>query len=93
MVPGRAKGAQASGQTHVRLVNAVLVGGGVKTMSRRWQAVSDTYDQEKPRITESARNAPSIKDQARQAEDAAASQYGNDSQSDGSGERYGATRY
>ena len=51
-------------------------GGGIKTMSRRWEAVSDTYDQEKPHITESPRNARSIKDQARQAKDAAASQYG-----------------
>jgi hypothetical protein len=33
--------------------------------------VSDTYDQEKPRIAESARNAPAIKEQARQAKEQA----------------------
>ena len=42
-------------------------GGGIKTMSRRWEAVADRYDQEKPRIAEAARNAPSLRDQARQA--------------------------
>ena len=42
-------------------------GGGIKTMSARWEAVADRYDQEKPRIAEAARNAPSIRDQARQA--------------------------
>ncbi len=42
-------------------------GGGIKTMSQRWEAVADRYDQEKPRIAEAARNAPSITSQARQA--------------------------
>ena len=45
------------------LVGVIVVavgGGGIATMSRRWEAVSDTYDQEKPRIAESARNAPSL---------------------------------
>jgi hypothetical protein len=78
------------------LVGVVVVavgGGGIRTMSARWESVADKYDQEKPRIAESVRNAPSIKAQARQAQDAASSQYGNGSQpSDGSGERYGATR-
>ena len=42
-------------------------GGGIKTMSQRWEAVADRYDTEKPRIAEAARNAPSVRDQARQA--------------------------
>jgi hypothetical protein len=42
-------------------------GGGIKTMSRRWEAVADRYDQEKPRIAAAAQNAPSVRDQARQA--------------------------
>jgi len=56
------------------LVGVIVVavgGGGIATMSRRWEAVSDTYDQEKPRIAESARNAPAIKEQARQAKEQA----------------------
>jgi hypothetical protein len=76
------------------LVGVVAVGGGgIRTMSARWESVAGKYDQKKPRIAESVRNAPSIKDQARQAKDAASSQYGNGTQPlDGSGERYGATR-
>lgn len=78
------------------LVGVVVVavgGGGIRTMSRRWEAVADRYDQEKPKIAESARNAPSVKDQARQAKDMAASQSGNGTQpADGPGERYGAHR-
>ena len=42
-------------------------GGGIKTMSERWQRTADKYDQEKPRIAEAARNAPSMKEQGRQA--------------------------
>jgi hypothetical protein len=42
-------------------------GGGIKTMSQRWEAVADRYDQEKPRIAAAAQNAPSVRDQARQA--------------------------
>jgi hypothetical protein len=59
------------------LVGVVAVGGGIRTMSRRWEAVADRYDEEKPKIAESARNAPSIKDQARQAKDMAASNAGH----------------
>ena len=73
------------------LVGVVVVavgGGGIRTMSRRWEAVADTYDEEKPKIAESVRNAPSIKDQARQAKDTVSPQYGNGTQSpDGSGGR------
>ncbi len=41
-------------------------GGGIKTMSQRWEAVAARYDEEKPRIAAAARNAPSPSDQARQ---------------------------
>jgi hypothetical protein len=78
------------------LVGVVVVavgGGGIRTMSARWESVAGKYDQEKPRIAESVRNAPSVKAQALQAKDAASSQYGNGSQApDGSGDHYGATR-
>lgn len=39
-------------------------GGGIRTMSHRWEAVAARYDEEKPRIAAAARNAPSLSDQA-----------------------------
>jgi hypothetical protein len=80
------------------LVGVVIVavgGGGIKTMSARWEALAVTYDQEKPRIAESARNAPSIKDQARQAKDAASQDGSTSTYPDGSPSypAGGATRY
>jgi len=53
-------------------------GGGIKTMSQRWEAVADRYDQEKPRIAAAARNAPSVSEQARQAvpDDMSSGSYG-----------------
>lgn len=41
-------------------------GGGIKTMSQRWEATATRYDVEKARIA-SARNAPSVTEQDRQA--------------------------
>jgi hypothetical protein len=76
----------------VGVVIVAVGGGGIRTMSKRWEALSDTYDQEKPKIAESARNAPSIADQARQAKDAVSSQAGRHAADDASGQ-YGATRY
>ena len=76
------------------LVGVVIVavgGGGIKTMSRRWEAVASTYDQEKPKIAESVRNAPAVTEQARQAKDTV-SQYASTAGGNGSGGR-GATRY
>ncbi|MEP6851042.1 MAG: hypothetical protein ABJA87_00015 [bacterium] len=49
-------------------VTVVAVGGGgIKTMSNRWEAAALKYDEEKPRIAAAARTAPSIKSQAQQA--------------------------
>lgn len=69
-------------------------------MSQRWDAAASKYDQEKPRIAEAARNAPSIKDQARPAKDTVSSHAGSQADSaaaangyDGADGRYGATRY
>ena len=42
-------------------------GGGIKTMSQRWEAAAARYDAEKPRIAAAARNAPSLTGQARHA--------------------------
>ena len=40
-------------------------GGGIRTMSQRWEAVAARYDDEKPRVAAAARNAPPLSDQAR----------------------------
>ncbi len=40
-------------------------GGGIRTMSQRWEAVAARYDDEKPRVAAAARSAPSLSDQAR----------------------------
>ena len=60
----------------VAVVGVVIVavgGGGIRTMSTRWEAVAQKYDEEKPRMQEQLRNAPSLKDQAAQAKDKARS--------------------
>lgn len=52
------------------LVGVTIVavgGGGIKTMSQRWEAAAARYDAEKPRIAAAARSAPSVTDQVRQA--------------------------
>jgi hypothetical protein len=41
-------------------------GGGIHTMSQRWENVAARYDEERPRIAAAARNAPPLSDQARQ---------------------------
>ena len=54
------------------LVGVVIVavgGGGIKTMSQRWESVADRYDEEKPKIAAAARTAPSLKTQAQQAKE------------------------
>lgn len=42
-------------------------GGGIKTMSRRWEAAAIRYDVEKARIASAVRNTPSLTEQARHA--------------------------
>lgn len=42
-------------------------GGGIKPMQQRWERTLSRYDEEKPRIAEQARRAPSPRDQARDA--------------------------
>jgi hypothetical protein len=79
---------------HAALAAAVGViviavgGGGIKTMSTRWEAVATKYDEEKPRIAQAARNAPSLKDQAQQAKQSAQAQYDG-----GTPTRSGASRH
>jgi Conserved TM helix len=75
------------------LVGVVVVavgGGGIKTMSQRWESVAITYDQEKPRIAASARSAPSLKAQAQQARETVSQANGADGRPDSTGDPYGA---
>ena len=58
--------------TLAAIVGVVVVavgGGGIRTMSTRWERVAATYDDEKPRIVEATRNAPPVRTQAFQAVD------------------------
>jgi PRC-barrel domain len=41
-------------------------GGGIKTMSQRWDVVAARYDEEKPNIAAAVRTAPSVTEQATQ---------------------------
>jgi Conserved TM helix len=41
-------------------------GGGIKTMSQRWEAVAARYDEEKPNIAAAVRTAPGVTEQASQ---------------------------
>ncbi len=51
----------------VGVIIVAVGGGGVRTMSSRWEATAARYDEEKPRIAAAARNAPGLREQARQA--------------------------
>lgn len=42
-------------------------GGGIKTMSQRWEQTAARYDEEKPKVAQQIARAPSVKDQATQA--------------------------
>ena len=56
----------------VAIVGVVIVavgGGGIKPMTARWEQTLARYDEEKPKVAEEVRNAPSIREQAGQARD------------------------
>ena len=40
-------------------------GGGIKTMSTRWELLASRYDQEKVQVQQQLRSAPSVTEQAR----------------------------
>jgi hypothetical protein len=61
-------------------------GGGIRTMSQRWEAVAARYDEEKPRVAAAVRSAPGLSDQATQLS-GQARQYADDT----GGPTYGAT--
>ena len=52
------------------LVGVIVVavgGGGIRTMSRRWEMMAARYDEEKPRIAAASRRSPSMREQAEAA--------------------------
>jgi Flp pilus assembly pilin Flp len=53
----------------VGIAIVAIGGGGIKTMTQRWEAVAARYDEEKPKIAAATRNAPAVTDQARQYAD------------------------
>jgi hypothetical protein len=55
----------------IAIVGVIIVavgGGGVKTMSARWEAAASKYDDEKPKMQQQIRSAPSLSQQASQAQ-------------------------
>jgi hypothetical protein len=53
----------------VGIAIVAIGGGGIRTMSQRWEAVAARYDEEKPKIAAATRNAPGVTEQARQYAD------------------------
>ena len=54
----------------IAIVGVIIVavgGGGIKTMSSRWESMAAKYDEEKPRVQDQVRRAPSVGDQVAQA--------------------------
>ena len=51
----------------VGVVIVAVGGGGIATMSSRWQNMADRYDEEKVNIRQQVRSAPSVREQAQQA--------------------------
>ena len=49
------------------IVIVAVGGGGIRPMQHRWERALARYDEEKPRIAEQARQAPSARQQAEQA--------------------------
>ncbi len=67
--------------TLAAIVGVVIVavgGGGISTMSKRWESVASTYDQEKDNMRSQVRSAPSIREQAQQAKAQVQSSTGSD---------------
>lgn len=79
--------------TLAAIVGVIVVavgGGGIRPMTSRWEQALAKYDEEKPRMAEQVRNAPSMKQQAEQARDT--SQNYAEQSPDGEG-RTGATQH
>jgi Flp pilus assembly pilin Flp len=62
--------------TLTALVGVVIVavgGGGISTMSSRWEKVSAKYDEEKDNMRQQIQSAPGVREQAQQAKQKAQS--------------------
>jgi len=75
----------------VGVIVVAVGGGGIMTMSARWESAAARYDAEKPRIAQAVRSAPSVADQARQGQQQVR-QYAGDNPSDGGAHRATGTR-
>lgn len=56
--------------TLIAIVGVIIVavgGGGIKTMSSRWEKLAAKYDEEKPKVQAQMSSAPSLRDQASDA--------------------------
>jgi uncharacterized protein YacL len=51
----------------VGVIIVAVGGGGIRTMSHRWELAAARYDEEKPRIAAAARNARPVREQVEQA--------------------------
>ena len=70
------------------IVIVAVGGGGIRPMQQRWERALSRYDEEKPRIAEQARRAPSVREQAEQAYAQAQPSDGGRYPSDGSTAAY-----
>ena len=70
------------------IVIVAVGGGGIRPMQQRWERALSRYDEEKPRIAEQARRAPSVRQQAEQAYAQAQPSDGGRYPSDGSTAAY-----
>jgi len=70
-------------------VTVVAVGGGgIHPMRARWEKALTSYDQEKPKMAQASKQAPSVTAQAQQVKTTAQQTLGQD----GTGRAPGATR-
>jgi len=60
------RGVEDAWSTVAAFVPKLAVGGGIRPMQERWQRTLTRYDQERPRIAQQARLAPSVGAQARE---------------------------
>lgn len=70
------------------IVIVAVGGGGIRPMQQRWERALARYDEEKPRIAEQARRAPSVREQAGQAYSQAQPADGGQYPTDGSTAAY-----
>ncbi|CAN5616912.1 hypothetical protein BH24ACT13_BH24ACT13_13440 [soil metagenome] len=77
----------------VGIVVVAVGGGGIQPMRERWESSLQKYDEEKPKVAQEAKSAPSVREQAEQAKQKAqqTSSQPSSQQSSSSGSSGGAT--